>query len=244
MQLRHRRLRGVLSGAFILADSHRDGRGAPGRRRPVGISIKNVADIVSAAKINAFIFDKTGTLTTGQLAVSRLAPLGDTSPPNSTAGRDRGEIQQPSHRQGLGQSGRQAGCSANSRTSLKLLVAGYALHCPVASAHANAERRCHIVGDDTLELHAAAAARLRRKLARLRSAADENLFRRSSRWADRRRRRSGAAMASAAARRMCQAARRSRNLSPRKSCRFDASGGMQLAAGDSVRSVQPKALSM
>jgi cation transport ATPase len=31
-------------------------------------------------KINAFVFDKTGTLTTGQLAVSRLAPIGDTKP--------------------------------------------------------------------------------------------------------------------------------------------------------------------
>jgi Cd2+/Zn2+-exporting ATPase len=46
----------------------------------LGILIKNVADIESAAKINAFVFDKTGTLTTGQLAVSRLAPLGDTKP--------------------------------------------------------------------------------------------------------------------------------------------------------------------
>jgi Cd2+/Zn2+-exporting ATPase len=46
----------------------------------LGILIKNVADIESAAKINAFIFDKTGTLTTGQLAVSRLAPLGETKP--------------------------------------------------------------------------------------------------------------------------------------------------------------------
>src|SRR5580698_2502874 len=46
----------------------------------LGILIKNVADIETAAKINSFIFDKTGTLTTGQLAVSRLAPLGDTKP--------------------------------------------------------------------------------------------------------------------------------------------------------------------
>jgi Zn2+/Cd2+-exporting ATPase len=46
----------------------------------LGILIKNVADIEAAAKINAFIFDKTGTLTTGQLAVSRLAPLNDTKP--------------------------------------------------------------------------------------------------------------------------------------------------------------------
>ncbi len=46
----------------------------------LGILIKNVADIETAAKINAFIFDKTGTLTTGELAVSRLAPIGDTKP--------------------------------------------------------------------------------------------------------------------------------------------------------------------
>ena len=46
----------------------------------LGILIKNVGDIELAAKINAFIFDKTGTLTTGELAVSRLAPLGETSP--------------------------------------------------------------------------------------------------------------------------------------------------------------------
>ncbi|MBI5773578.1 MAG: cation-translocating P-type ATPase [Verrucomicrobia bacterium] len=46
----------------------------------LGILIKNVADIEAAARINAFIFDKTGTLTTGKLAVSRLAPLGETKP--------------------------------------------------------------------------------------------------------------------------------------------------------------------
>ena len=46
----------------------------------LGILIKNVADIELAARINAFIFDKTSTLTTGQLAVSRLAPLGETNP--------------------------------------------------------------------------------------------------------------------------------------------------------------------
>ncbi|MCX6891778.1 MAG: cation-translocating P-type ATPase [Verrucomicrobiota bacterium] len=46
----------------------------------LGILIKNVADIEAAAKINAFIFDKTGTLTTGELAVSRLAPLGGVTP--------------------------------------------------------------------------------------------------------------------------------------------------------------------
>jgi len=46
----------------------------------LGILIKNVADIETAARINAFVFDKTGTLTTGQLAVSRLAPIGDIKP--------------------------------------------------------------------------------------------------------------------------------------------------------------------
>ncbi len=46
----------------------------------LGILIKNVADIELAAKINAFVFDKTGTLTTGELAVSRLAPIGDIKP--------------------------------------------------------------------------------------------------------------------------------------------------------------------
>jgi Cd2+/Zn2+-exporting ATPase len=46
----------------------------------LGILIKNVTDIELAAKINAFVFDKTGTLTTGQLAVSRLMPIGETKP--------------------------------------------------------------------------------------------------------------------------------------------------------------------
>ena len=46
----------------------------------LGILIKNVSDIEMAARINAFIFDKTGTLTTGDLAVSRLAPLNQTTP--------------------------------------------------------------------------------------------------------------------------------------------------------------------
>ena len=46
----------------------------------LGILIKNVADIELAAKINAFVFDKTGTLTTGEVAVSRLAPLNGVTP--------------------------------------------------------------------------------------------------------------------------------------------------------------------
>jgi Cd2+/Zn2+-exporting ATPase len=46
----------------------------------LGILIKNVGDIELAARINAFVFDKTGTLTTGNLVVSRLAPLAGTKP--------------------------------------------------------------------------------------------------------------------------------------------------------------------
>lgn len=46
----------------------------------LGILIKNVGDIEAAARINAFIFDKTGTLTSGNLSVSRLAPMEGTSP--------------------------------------------------------------------------------------------------------------------------------------------------------------------
>ncbi len=46
----------------------------------LGILIKNVADNEAAEKINAFIIDKTFTLTTGELAVSRLMPLGETKP--------------------------------------------------------------------------------------------------------------------------------------------------------------------
>jgi Zn2+/Cd2+-exporting ATPase len=44
------------------------------------VLIKNVADLELAARINAFVFDKTGTLTAGNLAVSRLAPLNQTTP--------------------------------------------------------------------------------------------------------------------------------------------------------------------
>lgn len=46
----------------------------------LGILVKNIANIELAARINAFVFDKTGTITHGRLAVSRLAPLGDTKP--------------------------------------------------------------------------------------------------------------------------------------------------------------------
>src|SRR6184192_913491 len=46
----------------------------------LGILIKNVGDIETAARINAFVFDKTGTLTTGKLTVSRLAPSEGVAP--------------------------------------------------------------------------------------------------------------------------------------------------------------------
>lgn len=46
----------------------------------LGILIKNIADLEAAARITAFVFDKTGTLTSGKLVVSRLNPLGSTSP--------------------------------------------------------------------------------------------------------------------------------------------------------------------
>jgi Zn2+/Cd2+-exporting ATPase len=46
----------------------------------LGVLIKNVADLESAGRINAFIFDKTGTLTEGRLAVGRLTPLDGVSP--------------------------------------------------------------------------------------------------------------------------------------------------------------------
>src|SRR2546421_1548388 len=46
----------------------------------LGILIKNVSDLELAVNMNSFILYKTGTLTTGELAVSRLAPLDDTKP--------------------------------------------------------------------------------------------------------------------------------------------------------------------
>ena len=73
----------------------------------LGILIKNVADIERPPAINAFVFDKTGTLTTGELAVSRLAPLGRNQAGGTAALRGvGGKVQQPSHRQGAGATGR------------------------------------------------------------------------------------------------------------------------------------------
>jgi Cd2+/Zn2+-exporting ATPase len=42
-----------------------------------GVYIKDVNDIESMARTDAFVFDKTGTLTTGVLEVARLAPMTD-----------------------------------------------------------------------------------------------------------------------------------------------------------------------
>ena len=80
----------------------------------LGILIKNVADIELAAKINAFVFDKTGTLTTGKLAVSRLAPIGDTPPAELLRLRRLGgKIQQSSDGQGAGGTGGRSGRAAD-----------------------------------------------------------------------------------------------------------------------------------
>ena len=43
----------------------------------LGVYIKDVNDIESMARTDAFVFDKTGTLTTGVLEVARLAPMTD-----------------------------------------------------------------------------------------------------------------------------------------------------------------------
>src|SRR5438445_1869162 len=69
----------VCPGAFILPPPPTMVAALSAAAR-LGILIKNVGDIELAARINAFVFDKTGTLTTGKLAVSRLAPLGETRP--------------------------------------------------------------------------------------------------------------------------------------------------------------------
>lgn len=46
----------------------------------LGILIKNVAHLESAGELTAVVCDKTGTLTTGELAVSRLAPVNGVEP--------------------------------------------------------------------------------------------------------------------------------------------------------------------
>ncbi len=46
----------------------------------LGILVKNVADVESAARLTAFVLDKTGTLTTGRLGVARLAPANGITP--------------------------------------------------------------------------------------------------------------------------------------------------------------------
>ena len=46
----------------------------------LGVLIKNVSDLESAGRLTSMVFDKTGTLTTGQLAVTRLTPVGGFDP--------------------------------------------------------------------------------------------------------------------------------------------------------------------
>ncbi|MCX6996548.1 MAG: cation-translocating P-type ATPase, partial [Kiritimatiellaeota bacterium] len=46
----------------------------------LGLLVKNVADLESAAHLTAVIFDKTGTLTLGKLGVARLAPREGVAP--------------------------------------------------------------------------------------------------------------------------------------------------------------------
>jgi len=46
----------------------------------LGILVKNVQDLETAARVNAVVFDKTGTLTTGDLVVTRLQPAPGTDP--------------------------------------------------------------------------------------------------------------------------------------------------------------------
>ncbi|MBI2303031.1 MAG: cation-translocating P-type ATPase [Armatimonadetes bacterium] len=46
----------------------------------LGVLIKDVAQLETAARVDAWLFDKTGTLTTGALAVAQLQPLGGLTP--------------------------------------------------------------------------------------------------------------------------------------------------------------------
>ena len=46
----------------------------------LGVLVKHVEDLEAASRIDTFILDKTGTLTTGELGVSRLAPLDKEAP--------------------------------------------------------------------------------------------------------------------------------------------------------------------
>ena len=46
----------------------------------LGIFVKSISHLELAAKIRAFVFDKTGTLTDGILSVTKLSPVGKTSP--------------------------------------------------------------------------------------------------------------------------------------------------------------------
>ncbi|MBU8901401.1 MAG: cadmium-translocating P-type ATPase [Victivallales bacterium] len=46
----------------------------------LGIFVKSISHLELAARIRAFVFDKTGTLTDGILSVTKLSPVGKTSP--------------------------------------------------------------------------------------------------------------------------------------------------------------------
>ena len=65
--------------AFILATPTAMVAGLSAAAR-LGILIKNVNDLETAARVNAVVFDKTGTLTTGDLAVTRLQPVSGVEP--------------------------------------------------------------------------------------------------------------------------------------------------------------------
>lgn len=69
----------AVPGAFVLAAPSAV-VAALGSAARVGVLVKDVAQLETAARLTLVLFDKTGTLTTGALAVTRLQPLGDLTP--------------------------------------------------------------------------------------------------------------------------------------------------------------------